>query len=173
METRSDKKINKKMEEIKTALDRDLKAPDLDKAGKKLLKTKAQARRKTVLLAALITNIGILVVLKLFNYFTDAFVMLAGIFMGSGDASAARLIMPLGISYYTFATIGYLLDVYWKRYAAETNFARFLLFAIYYPHIMQGPISRYSHLGQELKKEVKFDSATFTTGRANYIFGSK
>ncbi len=162
----------KKMEEIKTALDRDLKAPDLDKAGKKLLKARAQARRKTVLLATLITNVGILVVLKLFNYFTDAFAMLAGIFMGTGDASAARLIMPLGISYYTFATIGYLLDVYWKRYAAETNFARFLLFAIYYPHIMQGPISRYTKLGAELKKpELRLRWNNFVVGMESIVLG--
>lgn len=162
----------RKMEEMKTALDEELKAPGLDKAAKKQLKANAQAKRKTVLMAALVGNIGILVVLKLFNYFADAFAMLAGIFMGTGGASAVRLIMPLGISYYTFATIGYLLDIYWKRYEAEQNYARFLLFAIYYPHIMQGPISRYPKLGAELKKpELRLRWNNFVVGMESIVLG--
>lgn len=129
-----------------------LQKDGLEKGTKKRIEAQAQKRRKIILLAVLVLNIGILVAFKILNYFTDVFTMISGILSGIGAADAVTLILPLGISYYTFSTVGYILDVYWKRYESEKNFARYFLFAIYFPHILQGPISRYSKLGQELKK---------------------
>ncbi len=149
-----------------------LKGENLSREDKKNIKQQAAKKRHTVLVWTLIIIIGMLVVFKIFNYFSAAVGMLVGMLAGTEKADAFRLVMPLGISYYTFATLGYLLDVYWKRYEAETNFARFFLFAIYYPHILQGPISRYPLLGQELKKpELRFRWDNFVVGMESILLG--
>ena len=75
----------------------------------------------------------------------------------SGGSPALTVIIPLGISYYTFSTIGYVLDVYWKRYPAEKNFFLYLLYVCYFPHILQGPIARYDRLGFQFRELHYFD----------------
>lgn len=144
----------------------------LKQGDKKRIRAQGQKRRKIILIAVLSLNVGILVVFKLLNYFTGAFTMIADILSGYGTADAITLIMPLGISYYTFSTVGYVLDVYWKRYESEKNLARYALFAIYFPHILQGPISRYSKLGQELKKpRLRISWDNFVIGMESICLG--
>lgn len=75
----------------------------------------------------------------------------------AAESPALMVIVPLGISYYTFSTVGYVLDVYWKRYKAETNFFRYLLYVCYFPHILQGPIARYDKLGFQFRELHYFD----------------
>ena len=75
----------------------------------------------------------------------------------AGENPALMIIVPLGISYYTFSTVGYVLDVYWKRYPAEKNFFRYLLYVCYFPHILQGPIARYDKLGVQFREPHYFD----------------
>ena len=143
----------------------------LEKSQKKELRAVYKKKAKRVLIIALVLCIGILVVTKFARYA----VQYMNRFMPGPDGterfSITWLIVPLGISYYTFSTVGYLLDVYWKRYEPEKNFARFFLYAIYFPHIVQGPISRYNLLGQELKKELRFDSQRVVFGMELMIWG--
>ena len=75
----------------------------------------------------------------------------------AGENPALMIIVPLGISYYTFSTVGYVLDVYWKRYPAEKSFFRYLLYVCYFPHILQGPIARYDKLGVQFREPHYFD----------------
>lgn len=84
---------------------------------------------------------------------------------------ALTVIVPLGISYYTFSIIGYLLDVYWKRYPAEKNFFRLLLYVCYFPHILQGPIARYDRLGQQLRQLHFFDYDRVCLGAQLILWG--
>lgn len=162
----------RKLDSVTKSTDITLNQGGLEKEDKKRIKAQTQKRRKIILLTVLILNIGILVVFKFLNYFTDVFKMIVGIMSGNEAADALVLIMPLGISYYTFSTIGYILDVYWKRYESEKNFARYFLFAIYFPHILQGPISRYSKLGQELKKpKLNITWDHFVTGMESILLG--
>lgn len=149
-----------------------LAVPDIAKEDKKRIKQETQKKRRIWMQLALFVCVGALVGFKLLNLFGDAFKMLAGMILGTERGNAIRLFMPLGISYYTFSTVGYLLDVYWKRYKSEPNFARFFLYAIYFPHIMQGPISRYNKLGQELKKpELHFTWNNFVIGMECILLG--
>lgn len=134
-----------------------LSAEGITRDEKKSIKETYKKRRKAVLIAALVLNIGILCFTKFAKFFIGPVNSLVSFLGGEGEFSAASIIVPLGISYYTFSTVGYLLDVYWKRYAFEKNYFRFLLYAIYFPHILQGPIARYNNLGTQLKGELKFD----------------
>ncbi len=118
----------------------------------KKIKKQTAARRRLILILTLVFVLGILITYKVLNHFTGALAFLTGLLAGAGAGDVMTLVMPLGISYYTFSIVGYLLDIYWKRYEAEKNPLRFYLYTIYFPHIMQGPISRYPLLGQQLKK---------------------
>ena len=138
---------------------------------KKALKAEAKRQAKRVLVGTLILVVGVLVVVKITRIFDEFF---DGIYAGITShvpGAALFLLVPLGISYYTFSTVGYLLDVYWRRYECEDNFLRFLLYAVYFPHIVQGPISRYNLLGQELKKELRYDRTRVIYGMQLMIWG--
>lgn len=148
-----------------------LKAEGVGREEKKEIKEKYRKKAKRILLAALVLCIGFLCVTKFTKYAVRYLNLLAQALGGNTPFHAEWLIVPLGISYYTFSTVGYLLDVYWKRYRYEPDFLRFLLYAIYFPHIVQGPISRYSLLGQELKKELRFDAKNAVFGLELMLWG--
>ena len=80
-------------------------------------------------------------------------------------------IMPLGLSYYTFSTVGYVLDIYWKRYEPETNFLHFLLYVSFFPHILQGPIPRFDRLGHQLFEGHRFEYRRVCFGLQLMLFG--
>lgn len=145
-------------------LNADLKADGLERSEKKALKAAAKAKAKRAMLLVLIFNLAILCVVKFTKFLVDPINGLISFMGGDGTFSAAWIIVPLGISYYTFSTLSYLLDVYWKRIDCEKNYFRFLLYAIYFPHILQGPIERYSRLGQRLKQELRFNAEQAVSG---------
>nr|MCR5282142.1 hypothetical protein [Lachnospiraceae bacterium] len=143
-----------------------------EKAEIKEIKKQTAAKKRRILVLTLVLVLGVLIAYKVLNHFTEAFTYLAGLFTGGAADDTMKLIVPLGISYYTFSTVGYLLDVYWKRYEAEKNPVRFYLYTIYFPHIMQGPISRYSLLGKELKKpELRLRWDNFVVGMESILLG--
>ncbi len=142
-----------------------------ERKQKKILKAAAKARCRSVLLALLILNIGVLCVFKYTHFLEHPVNLLLTRLGRQGSFSAAFLIMPLGISYYTFSAVGYLLDVYWQRVEYEKNYARFLLFEIYFLHILQGPIERYGSLGQRLKGTFRFDYERACQGVQLMVWG--
>lgn len=80
-------------------------------------------------------------------------------------------IIPIGISYYSFSIIGYMTDVYWKREKTEHNFFKFLLYMIYFPHIIQGPIPRYKRLAPQLIEGHSFNYKNICYGMQRIIWG--
>lgn len=151
--------------------ERKLSEEGLDRKEKKEIKEQYKKKAKRYLILALVLCIGFLGVVKFGKYFV-AYANQIAAWNGSGKTfSAEWILFPLGVSYYTFSTVGYILDVYWKRYNCEKNFFRFFLYAIYFPHIMQGPISRYNLLGQELKKELRFDWSRIVSGMQLMLWG--
>lgn len=142
----------KKMSDTGLPGDMGAQEADASKEERKRFKKETARKRKRIMMFGLIVNIGLLVFFKIAKYYSKGFSYIVNALSGAKVGDAFQIILPLGISYYTFSTVGYLLDVYWKRYDYEPGFIRFLTFSVYYPHILQGPISRYNKLGQELKK---------------------
>ncbi|MBQ9562203.1 MAG: MBOAT family protein [Lachnospiraceae bacterium] len=142
-----------------------------DREGKKQLRAEAKKQAKRVLVLTLVLAVGILVIVKMTRIFDGFFGGIYEALTSRVPGAALILLVPLGISYYTFSTVGYLLDVYWKRYEPEESFPRFLLYAVYFPHIVQGPISRYNLLGQELKKELRYDRTRVAYGMQLMVWG--
>ncbi|MGN0367766.1 MAG: MBOAT family O-acyltransferase [Wujia sp.] len=100
---------------------------------------------KSALVLALVLNLGILGVLKY-----SAFVMENVNALFHTELTVFRFLLPLGISYYTFQSLGYMLDVYWKRISAERNLGKYALFLVFFPQLVQGPIGRYQRLANQL-----------------------
>lgn len=113
---------------------------------------KAGRKKKQITACALILNFGILGVLKYTNFAIGTVSHLTG-----ADFDMMQLLLPLGISFYTFQSMGYILDIYWGRTKAEHNLFRFALFVSFFPQILQGPIGRFSTLGSQLYESHSFD----------------
>lgn len=124
-----------------------------DRSQRKAIKARFKHRKWLVLLAAMIVNFGVLGYIKYWN------VILAG--FGAGDSFlASQLLLPLGISFYTFQSIGYTIDVYNGKYPPERNYAKFLLFVSWFPQLIQGPINRFDDMATQLYEPHRFDLET-------------
>lgn len=162
----------RKMGKIYAENDEKIKTGDYSRQEKKALKEQAKKKCKAFFLLPLIFNLAILIVVKYTKFFIDPINELVGMMTGQdGSFTAASIIVPLGISYYTFSSLSYLLDVYWKRVGYEQNYFRFLLYLIYFPHILQGPIERYGKLGQRLKERLVFDWDRIVAGIQLMLWG--
>ena len=139
-------------------LDKKLSEGDYEKEQEELLKEKCENNCKKVVAIAILISLAILSYTKFTNMIIDS---LQGIFNRFGiqtiQLSPISIIVPLGISYYTFSTIGYVMDVYWREYRAEKEFFKYLLFILFFPHILQGPFARYNRLAPQLIKGHKFN----------------
>lgn len=121
---------------------------------------------RCVLIAAMLLDFGMLAFLKYSNF------VIVNINAVSGSSiKTLDLIMPLGISYYTFQSVGYLLDVFWKRHRAERSLFRLALFISFFPYMVQGPINRYGQLANQLYESHEFDWDNIRYGVVRIIWG--
>ena len=119
--------------------------------------------QKRILIITLLLNFGILVYTKYFGFLLDI--------VGYTSKQPISILIPIGISFYTFQIVGYLLDVYWKRDAAEHSFLKLLLFTVYFPQIIQGPISRHKALSEQFDNSAKSDFLNIKYGIQLIIWG--
>lgn len=123
-------------------------------------------RARGVLLLGMLSNLAILAVLKYANFVLQN----VGALFGT-SVPILKLVLPLGISYYTFQTVSYLLDVYWKRAEAQTNVLRLALFVSFFPQLTQGPIGRYDRLAPQLYEGHAFDWENIRYGVWRIVWG--
>ena len=143
----------------------------LSKEEKKAYKDKMKARQWRYLLVCLLLNLGILAVVKYTNF---AISNVNGLLRLAGSARQFDfwdIALPMGISFYTFQALGYLIDVYRGTVAAERNPFRLALFVSFFPQLIQGPISRFGDLAQSLYEEHKFDTKQFGFGLERILWG--
>lgn len=147
-------RIDKLKQHQNDHLDRNKSA--MSREERKSYKTEIKAKQKKWLVACLVLNFGILAVLKYSGYFS----------FGN-----LNLVMSLGISFYTFQAMGYLIDVYRGIYDSEKNLAKLALFVSFFPQLIQGPISRFNQLKETLFAEHAFDSRKFSYGLMRVLWG--
>ena len=133
---------------------------NLAPAERKNVRAAAKKRKRVWMLGALLLNFAILAVLK----YTDDV-------RGWLGASPLGLLLPLGISFYTFQSTGYLLDVYNGKTKPERNPAKFCLFVSFFPQLIQGPIGRYDALAHQLTEPHEFDAETIQRGVVLIFWG--
>ena len=114
--------------------------------GKKLAVTTVMAHRKKLLAASMIANLGILATFKYYGFFVASFEPLAAIFGGKIDFLHMSIILPVGISFYTFQTMSYTIDIYRKRMEPSRSFIDFAVFVAFFPQLVAGPIERAKNL---------------------------
>ncbi len=127
-----------------------------DRAQQKKCRSQLRLKKRIILAAVLLLNFGILAWLKYFA------VLLPG---------NRGLLLPLGISFYTFQSVSYLIDVYNGKYEAERSFLRFLLFVSWFPQLLQGPIGRYDRLRGTLFARHRFDGERCKRALLLILFG--
>ena len=130
---------------------------DLEKDEKKKLKSKANKKKKWLVVIAILVNFGILLTLKYANFFggnINSLLSKVGINL---TIPKFNFILPLGISYYTLQAISYVIDVYRGKYKADKNLGRVALFVSFFPQMTEGPIGRYDDLAMQLYEPHKFN----------------
>ncbi|MCV9385036.1 MBOAT family O-acyltransferase [Reichenbachiella ulvae] len=109
-------------------------------------------KRRFLLMCSLIANLGLLFSFKYYDFFNNAMADTLGLFGYEYSYSMLNLLLPVGISFYTFQTLSYTLEVYHRRIEPERNFGIFALYVSFFPQLVAGPIERPQHLLPQLKK---------------------
>lgn len=122
--------------------------------------------KKLILVSTVLLNLGILAVLKYTGLALNIISYFSKISMGK-----INFVAPLAISFYTLQIISYTLDCYWGIVKPEKNILKLLLYTIYFPQMISGPISRYSDLGNSIFNTHKFEYERFTRGLRRIGFG--
>ncbi|MCQ2514925.1 MAG: MBOAT family protein [Ruminococcus sp.] len=138
---------------------------------KKKFKDKVKIKKRLIMASGLVANFGILAFLKYYNFFAESF---NSLFNGIGLSShipILDLFLPLGISFYTFQSMGYIVDVYRGKVEAEKNIAKFALFVSFFPQIIQGPIGIYDELAFQLYEPHNFDFNRLKHGAELILWG--
>ena len=138
-------------------------AKDADRRTARKIKAAEKAKRKKFLVWALVIVIGVLAVFKAFGFVLDNIKRFIP-YDGLQSIPDWNLIAPLGISFYSFMMISYLVDLYNGRISAQKNFFRYLSYVLYFPHVTQGPIARYEEVGYQLWEEHSFNMDTIMRG---------
>jgi alginate O-acetyltransferase complex protein AlgI len=122
-----------------------------------------RSRKKSLLLLSIGTNLGVLATFKYFNFFSDGAATLLSTFGITGDLPTLNVILPMGISFYTFQTMSYTIDVY-RGAKAERNLLNFAVFVSCFPQLVAGPIVRSKTLLPQLREQKTFATTDFSTG---------
>ena len=141
-------------------------AKALPKEERKQIKQHNNRKKRLLLVACLICNIGILVGLKYTNFFIGTVNIL-----GANLKSVDWLVLPIGISFYTFQSVGYCIDVFREAAEPQRNFFKYALYVSFFPQICQGPIGRYNDLSPQLYKEHKFNYNATVMGLERMLLG--
>ena len=139
--------------------------------AKRAYRRRYEKKRKRVLLAGML---AVLLLLGVFKYADFAVENINGLLyaLGSGrELDYPGLILPMGISFYVFQSVGYLLDVYWEKIPAQRSLPKYMLFISFFPQLVQGPISRYGDLSQTLYAEHPFDGREISFGAQRVLWG--
>ena len=132
------------------------KKGELSRQDRKVYKAEMKSKQRKWLILCLGINLGTLAVLKYGGYFSS---------------TSMGFVLPLGISFYTFQAMGYLIDVYRGTSDSEKNIARFALFVSFFPQLVQGPISRFNQLKETLYAKHAFNADNLTYGLQRILWG--
>ena len=129
------------------------------------------AKRKAVVAGALIVNLGILGFFKYYNFFLDNAVALLNAMGFEAHPSSLKIILPVGISFYTFQALSYVIDVYRRDVKPTRDVVAFLAFVSFFPQLVAGPIERATNLLPQFLKPRHFDYALAVEGCRQMLWG--
>ncbi len=128
--------------------------------------------QKMVSAGNIVLNISILFVFKYFNFFTESLNALLGTLFGYHlDSLTVKIILPVGISFYTFQALSYTIDVYQKKLSATHDVVEFFAYISFFPQLVAGPIERATNLLPQFQRDRKFDYANAVDGTRQILWG--
>jgi alginate O-acetyltransferase complex protein AlgI len=122
---------------------------------------KANNKSNRFLVIGIFLNLIVLAYFKYFNFFIDNVN-----YLFSTDITAAKIILPIGISFYTFTQIAYLVDIYKEKVSKNYHFSTYFLFVVYFPHLIAGPILNHKEMMPQIENQniISFNSKNFILG---------
>ncbi len=136
-----------------------------------LVKESFKKRRKLLLATSIIVNLGFLGFFKYFNFFIDSFTDAFTFFGYTIEATRLNIILPVGISFYTFQTLSYTIDVYKKKLKPTRDIIAFFAFVSFFPQLVAGPIERATNLLPQFFSKRKFDYNKSVDGLRQMLWG--
>ena len=127
--------------------------------------------RKRYLIWCLLLNFGLLFLMKYLNFTLGNLNSVFKLFHLDVSIGKLGLVMPLGMSFYTFQTMSYVIDVYYKKVKPEQNIFKFALFVSFFPQLLQGPIGRFDKLHRQLIEGNSFDIVNVEHGIQRMLWG--
>ena len=127
--------------------------------------------RKLLLSTSVLVNLGFLAVFKYYNFFLDNFVEAFSFFGASINANSLNIIIPVGISFYTFQTLSYTIDVYRKKIDHKKDFIAFMAFVSFFPQLVAGPIERATNLLPQFYRKRVFNYSKAVDGMRQILWG--
>ena len=139
--------------------------------GTERSKTSVLQQSKTWLYFGLFFSLGTLIVVKYSDFVISNINFISNEFTGNTPLKSLNIILPMGISFYTFKSISYLVDVYRRKYRAERNFFKFALYISFFPQLIQGPISRFDAMSKSLFTRHNYNHKNFIRGFYRLLWG--
>ena len=139
--------------------------------GSALHSENKQNQRKLLLWTSISINLGLLAFFKYHNFFLQSFIDAFSFFGFVIQGQFLNIILPLGISFYTFQTISYTIDIYRRKLEPTNDFVAFAAFVSFFPQLVAGPIERSTTLLPQFRRETKFSWERFNTGLQYVIWG--
>lgn len=127
-------------------------------------KTKNKRVKKLLLILSLLVCLGVLFFFKYFEFMLGSVIAFLNLFSLNIPSVAFNILLPVGISFYTFQTLSYVIDVYRGDYKAEKHFGYYALFVSYFPQLVAGPIERIDNLLPQIKAEHKLNAEDMYAG---------
>ena len=139
--------------------------------GQRLRIEHKQSKRKALLCTSVFVNLGFLGFFKYYNFFLEAFVDAFSLFGVPINAGSLNIILPVGISFYTFQTLSYTIDVYRKKLEPTRDFIVFSAFVCFFPQLVAGPIERAANLLPQFYKKRVFEYNKAVDGMRQILWG--
>ena len=139
--------------------------------GIKMSEAKSKGEKRFWFWLSVSINLGFLGVFKYYNFFATSFADAIGHFGFRPDVATIKVILPVGISFYTFHGLSYVIDIYNDRIKPERNFIDYSVFVSFFPLLVAGPIERATHLLPQIQRERKFDYAGAVEGLRQILWG--
>ena len=139
--------------------------------GLGLVKQENQTKRKILLWSSILVNLGVLGFFKYYNFFLDNFIPAFSFFGTEIKANSLNIILPVGISFYTFQTLSYSIDVYKRKLEPTKDFIAFSAFVSFFPQLVAGPIARATHLLPQFYTKRTFDYSKVIDGMRQILWG--
>ena len=139
--------------------------------GLKIAQGQGKAQKKMWLWISIGINLGFLGFFKYYNFFITSFADAVAQLGMHIDPFTLSVILPVGISFYTFHGLSYVIDIYYDRIQPETNFVEYSVFVSFFPLLVAGPIERATHLLPQVKKERHFDYLKAVDGLRQILWG--